>query len=136
MSVTTTENRAYYNTVNVLADYELHHSRAEPSSVAPPPNPNPNPATSNPEDWPSDRNRIPAYRPVQPDLDQSPRRVYQNPAERAFITMMFLGVRINGVSQFPDTLVLTNRTDGRAGCCAVLEDVGRQGMGHPVQDRG
>lgn len=104
MSVTTTENAAVYNTLNVLADYELHHSRAEPSAVAPPPNPNPNPATANPEDWPSDRNRIPPYRPVQPDLDQSTRRVYQNPAERAFITMMFLGVRTNGVSRSPQNI--------------------------------
>ncbi|EOD47419.1 hypothetical protein GTA08_BOTSDO01959 [Neofusicoccum parvum] len=96
MSVTTTENRAYYNTVNVLADYELHHSRADPSTAAPPPNPNPAPAgVQNPDDWPTDRRRVPAYRPVQPDLDQSTRRVYQNPAERTFITIMFTGVRTN-----------------------------------------
>lgn len=102
MSVTTTANRTYYNTVNVLADYELHHSRDKEdhrdTAAAPPPNHNPSPALQNPDDWPTDRRRIPAYRPAQPDLDQSTRRVYQNHAERGFITVMFLGVRTNAVS--------------------------------------
>lgn len=101
MSVTTTTNQTYYNTVNVLADYELHHSRSSPPTNAPvvaPPNANPNPSHQNPDDWPTDRRRIPAYRPVQPDLDLSTRRVYLNPAERIFVTVMFMGVWTNGVS--------------------------------------
>ncbi|KAB2573879.1 hypothetical protein BFW01_g3638 [Lasiodiplodia theobromae] len=101
MSVTTTTNQTYYNTVNVLADYELHHSRSSPPTNAPvvaPPNANPNPSHQNPDDWPTDRRRIPAYRPVQPDLDLSTRRVYLNPAERIFVTVMFMGVWTNGTA--------------------------------------
>ena len=45
-----------------------------------------------------DRRRIPDYRPVNRDLDQNLRRVYLNNVEKAFITMMFLGVGINAVS--------------------------------------
>ncbi|KAK7508870.1 hypothetical protein IWX49DRAFT_575007 [Phyllosticta citricarpa] len=96
MSVTTTQNSAVYNTHNVLADYEIHHSvRGENTHVAPPPEPHPAvPGVRNPDDWPTDRRRIPDYRPINYELDMVPRRTYQNPAEGVFVYMLFLGVRV------------------------------------------
>lgn len=100
MSVTTTENRAFYQTHNVLADYEIHHSvRNENTNVAPPPEPHPAvPGVRNPDDWPTDRRRVPDYRPINMELDMTPRRTYLNPAEGVFVYMLFLGVRVEAVS--------------------------------------
>ncbi|KAF2091442.1 hypothetical protein K490DRAFT_70289 [Saccharata proteae CBS 121410] len=98
MSVTATVNPITYNTLSVLADYELHHS---PSQYDPSLNSHPLPLEvqqqpqQNPADWPVDYRRVPAYRPVNTRLDQSHWRVYLSKLERGFIAIMFLGVRTN-----------------------------------------
>ncbi|OCL07459.1 hypothetical protein AOQ84DRAFT_354956 [Glonium stellatum] len=90
MSVTTTQNAATYSTLPTLADYELHHS--ETPNPAPAPNSQPAPTVRNPPEWLTDYRRVPNYRPINRDLDQSQRRVYNNFGERAFINVMFAGL--------------------------------------------
>jgi hypothetical protein len=96
MSVTTTQNAVTYNTLSVLVDYELHHS--DTSDPAPAPNSHPAPASQNPPEWPTGHRRVPNYRPINRDLDQSQRCIYNNNGERAFITVMLRGVWLNAVS--------------------------------------
>ena len=101
MSVTTTSNPLTYASAAVLRDYELTHSSDE--EFDPSLNSHPAPPThsqSNPADWPTEYRRVPAHRPVNTSLDQSERRVYQNPIERAFIGTMFTGVYLQSVSNF------------------------------------
>jgi hypothetical protein len=97
MSVTTTTNPLTYNLSSVLADYDLHHT-AESLDTSLNPHPAPTPPSQNPSDWPTEHRRVPAFRPVNTQLDQSERRVYQNGAERTFILVMFTGVYIESVS--------------------------------------
>lgn len=96
MSITTTQNAVTYNTLSVLTDYELHHSdTSDPASA---PNSHPAPASQNPPEWPTDHRRVPNYRPINRDLDQSQRRIYNNNGERAFITVMLRGVWLNATA--------------------------------------
>lgn len=99
MSVTTTSNPVTYASAAVLADYELTHSEEE---FDPSLNVHPAPAQSshNPADWPTEHRRVPAYRPVNTELDQGQRRVYLNGIERAFVGTMFTGVFLESVSVF------------------------------------
>ena len=102
MSVTTTANPRTYNLQNTLADYDLHHSSEEPARHEDTLNAHPRSypqgnGARNPQDWPADHRRVPAYRPVDPELDQSQRRVYPIPAVRAFVGVMFTGVFIEAV---------------------------------------
>jgi hypothetical protein len=93
MSVTTTANPQTYNLRTVLADYELHHSpETEPLDTSLNAHPTPSSSHSNPSYWPIDARRVPDYRPVNRNLDQNERRVYQNGIERAFVGVMFTGV--------------------------------------------
>ncbi|KAH6684669.1 hypothetical protein B0J14DRAFT_527561 [Halenospora varia] len=112
---------------NHLSDYELYHSNThpessgksktngsakisqsqrstEPSSLQR--------ALNNPEHWPDNHRRIPQYRPINRELDQSQRRVYQNNGERVFLTIMFTGVRVNVAANraWNATLGRINRT--------------------------
>ncbi|KAF2003491.1 hypothetical protein P154DRAFT_573091 [Amniculicola lignicola CBS 123094] len=92
MSVTTTANTQTYSLRATLADYDLHHS-GEPLDTSLNAHPAPSiPASPNPSLWPNDHRRVPAHRPVNTELDQGQRRVYQNGVERAFVTVMFTGV--------------------------------------------
>jgi len=94
MSVTQTANASYYNTLSVLADYELHHS----SEPADPPHTNEleahpaGDANINPPTWDTQHNRVPPHRPTNPNLDLSTRAVYLNRVEQGFVTIMFTGV--------------------------------------------
>ncbi|KAF2856660.1 hypothetical protein T440DRAFT_462913 [Plenodomus tracheiphilus IPT5] len=94
MSVTTTANPLTYQISHVLADYELTHSHTPNNEIDTSLNSHPNPSSQsqNPSDWPTEHRRVPEYRPVNTELDQSERRVYQNGAERVFIALMFTGV--------------------------------------------
>ncbi|KAJ5266528.1 hypothetical protein N7478_009336 [Penicillium angulare] len=90
MSITTTTTTA---TVSVLADYEVHHSEEQPTSVAP------EPVTSGvsdqPANWPTDHRRMPAYRPINPNLSYLERPAGTDGAEYAFIQVMLHGVWLN-----------------------------------------
>jgi hypothetical protein len=101
MSVTTTANPIHYNLEAVLADYDLHHTEELDTSL----NAHPAPTSSgtaesqhNPSDWPTEHRRVPAYRPINRELDQSERRVYLNGIEQAFVGVMFTGVFLESVS--------------------------------------
>lgn len=101
-------NQTRLRVVGYPSDYDLHHSNS--LSLSPPtenetqnlnshPSLNQQSANENSEnhEWANHYRRVPPYRPINHDLDQGERRVYLNAAERAFITMMFLGVRSNAV---------------------------------------
>ncbi|KAF2798428.1 hypothetical protein K505DRAFT_233301 [Melanomma pulvis-pyrius CBS 109.77] len=69
-----------------LTDYELHHSNTPPRPTS---------TSANTNDWPHNHRRIPTYRAINRELDQSQRRVYTSTGERAFLTVMFTGVQAN-----------------------------------------
>lgn len=101
MSVTTTSNAQTYNIRATLADYDLHHTpETDPFDASlnshPPPNSS---RIENPASWPTDERRVPPYRPINTELDQTQRRVYQNGVERTFVTVMFTGVFLESVSK-------------------------------------
>lgn len=119
MSVTTTANPLTGRTLEVLGDYELHHSGSSPSQSAGPrsdrsnstastqpstqasiPNPRVDTAqeTVNPPGWPDDHRRVPAYRPIDRNLDYEQRTAGLNGPEYVFIQSMLTGVRLNAVS--------------------------------------
>jgi hypothetical protein len=92
MSVTTTSNARVLTTASYLADYDLHHSQPSDSTSSPAPAPNtPSSVTpGNPADWEDRWNRVPAYRPVQNQLDEM-RTTYTSEIERNFVRVMFGG---------------------------------------------
>jgi hypothetical protein len=100
MSVTTTANPHHYQLQAVLADYDLHHSNeSEPLDKSLNAHPAPSDAhTQTLSGWPTEHRRVPEYRPVNTELDQSERRVYLHPAERVFVGVMFTGVFLQSVS--------------------------------------
>ncbi|CAI6306193.1 unnamed protein product [Periconia digitata] len=122
MSVTTTANPQTYNLRTVLADYELHHTpESEPLDTSL--NAHPEPSTtssspSNPPHWPTDARRVPNYRPLNRNLVQSERRVYQNGVEQAFVGVMFTGVVIEAVNSVKSVACNTG-----------------QGLGHRIWER-
>jgi hypothetical protein len=100
MSVTTTANPLTYTLQSTLADYDLHHSDTPDSSIDQSLNAHPTPPThGTPSSWPTEHRRIPEYRPVNTELDQSERRVFLSPVEQAFVGVMFTGVYLQSVSQ-------------------------------------
>jgi SRSO17 transposase len=111
MSVTTTSNPVTYASAAVLRDYELTHSDEEALDTSLNAHPAPPSQANNPADWPTDHRRVPAYRPVNTELDQSERRVYQNPIERAFIGTMFTGVFLQSVSLSSYITIIVRKRD-------------------------
>jgi hypothetical protein len=104
MSVTTTANARVLTTASYLADYDLHHSQPSDnnSSPAPAANPHHDPTSvtpGNPENWEDRWNRVPAYRPVQNQLDEM-RTTYTSEIERNFVRVMFGGEFLLLLSSF------------------------------------
>lgn len=56
------------------------------------------PTAEPPADWPEDVRGMPAYRPVNRELDYSVRPMGANNIEWTFLQFMFSGVRVVGVS--------------------------------------
>ncbi|OAL06206.1 hypothetical protein IQ06DRAFT_290218 [Phaeosphaeriaceae sp. SRC1lsM3a] len=94
MSVTTTANPLHYSLETVLTDYHLHHSEEEELDTSLNTHPAPTTSGQNPSSWPTEHRRVPAYRPVNRELDQSERRVYLSGVEQVFVGVMFTGVFI------------------------------------------
>jgi hypothetical protein len=93
MSVTTTQNARILTTASYLADYDLHHSQPSDSTSSPAPAPNSHHDSNisgNPPNWETQWNRVPAYRPVQNQLDEA-RNTYTSEIERNFVRVMFGG---------------------------------------------
>lgn len=95
MSVTTTDNARIITVRHVLADYDLHHSQPEDSAATPAPAPNAHPPPSdapgnNPPGWEDGWRRVPAFRPVNQQLDEQ-RNTYTSETERNFIRLMLGG---------------------------------------------
>jgi hypothetical protein len=98
MSVTTTANPLTYQVHAVLADYDLHHSgTSEEVDTSLNTHSNQFAQTQNPSHWPTEYRRVPAYRAVNQELDQSERRVYLNRIEQVFVGVMFTGVFLQSV---------------------------------------
>jgi hypothetical protein len=101
MSVTTTANPLTSSVLQVLTDYDLHHSRSpETPQTAPVPNRRSDPSPSNPPEWPTNHRAVPPYRPADRNLDREQRPGGMNAAEVVFIFTMLNGVRINAVRIF------------------------------------
>jgi hypothetical protein len=98
MSVATTANSMLTTTLAVLADYELHHS--EPQRPAPLSSSSPTTSAHHPQDWPVDHLRVPAYRPINRNLDLDERPAGSSAVEMVFIQTMLHGVWINAVSKY------------------------------------
>lgn len=101
MSVTTVTNPVSSTVLQALTDYDLHHS-GDPERPKTPESPNSRSRFSrgveNPEDWDTEHRRVPPYRPIDPSLHGPERPGGSNPIETTFISTMFLGVRLVGVS--------------------------------------
>ncbi|KGO71715.1 hypothetical protein PITC_027280 [Penicillium italicum] len=94
MSATATTSTRTTAPLAILADYEVHHSgRERPAPVILPSTA----PTSQPPNWPTDHHRIPAYRPINRNLDQSQRPAGSNNVEYGFITVMLHGVMLNAL---------------------------------------
>lgn len=94
---------------HILADYDLHHSDSGPTtSLDATLNEHLKTKSANERhlNWPRDHRRIPSYRAVNTELDQSQRRVYQNRIEQTFIGVMFTGVLLESVSDYTIILFL------------------------------
>lgn len=94
MSSTTTTTRT---SRTVLRDYELHHSSA-PASPGAAREEARAPQRPDSPPWETTYRRVPPYRPVDTDRDQSQIRVYTSGVERVFIATMFTGVFTVAVS--------------------------------------
>jgi len=81
---------------HVLSDYRLHLTGYDDSIQTEDPA---HLQAQNPPNWPTDRHRIPSYRPVNRNLDPNERPRGSNPAEFIFINIMFTGVFLNAVSK-------------------------------------
>ena len=95
MATTPTTTQTSTSSLSILADYELHHSGSEVPQL---PERVPVSHAAQPASWPSNYRRIPAYRPVDRELDQSERPAGSNPAEFVLIQVMLHGVWLNAVS--------------------------------------
>ena len=107
MSVTTSTNTVTGSVLQVLTDYDLHHS-GSPRNPRRAPSSNPPQAVvpdhSNPSWWPTDHRRVPDYRPANRNLDRTLRPDGVNGAERVFIFTMLRGVQLNAVGSPPESL--------------------------------
>jgi len=98
MSVTTRTNVVSQSALQLLADYELHHS-GDPETQGTVASPNPRTdlgaVSTNPPSWPTDHRRIPPYRPIDYNLDLEQRPGGLHFVESVFIATMLNGVRLN-----------------------------------------
>ncbi|KAJ5414634.1 hypothetical protein N7509_001261 [Penicillium cosmopolitanum] len=114
---TTTTTTTTASTLAVLADYEVHHSGSHQ-----PDQQTETVISSQPADWPTDHRRVPAYRPVQPNLSYTERPAGNgHPAEYAFIQIMLHGVWLNA-----SVARLWRFTGGRMNDKIFHYDVGRE----------
>lgn len=100
MSTSTTVTTTHPSHSLVLVDYELHRSgppsenstqsqyRTEDSRV------DESHSANSPLNWPTDHRRVPAYRPVNTNLDPEERIVFNNRGEQMFIRTMFFGIQV------------------------------------------
>lgn len=76
----------------ILEDYKIHLTGAEERRDIKTIN-----GSANPPSWPTERHRIPPYRPLNRNLNSGERPLGSNAVETAFLFMMFSGVSINAV---------------------------------------
>jgi hypothetical protein len=81
---------------NILSDYTLRHTGHHEDPITT--NDAVRPRAPQHSPWDTTHRRVPAFRPINSQRDQTEVRVYRNGIERAFITVMFAGVFLNAVS--------------------------------------
>ena len=101
MSVTTTANPVSGAVLQVLTDYDLHHS-GEPARPKTPEGPDRRTKSLRldaepPEDWDNAHRRVPVYRPVDSSLRGPERPDGVNAIEKTFIFVMLNGVGLMAV---------------------------------------
>lgn len=100
MSVTTTANKTTQSVLHLLADYELTHSGNEDQlTEVEEPNTRSRIETDaqNPSWWMMDYHGVPAYRPINYNLDRESRPWAQPGIETAFVWTMLNGVGLIAV---------------------------------------
>ena len=98
MSVTTTANPVTGSVLQVLTDYDIHHSGSpEEPRAAPPTNAAAPTNAQNPPDWDTEHRAVPPHRPINRELDYEERPGGLNVPEQIFIFTMLNGVGINAV---------------------------------------
>ena len=88
--------------LQVLANYDLHHSGDLVEPTVPLPSNLSLPESQrgrNAQGWPEDHQRIPIYRPIDRNLSFEDRPRGRNLSENIFITVMLNGCGINAVRQ-------------------------------------
>ncbi|KKY16830.1 hypothetical protein UCRPC4_g05788 [Phaeomoniella chlamydospora] len=96
MSVTTTANPVTGSVLQVLTDYDIHHSGSpEEPRAAPPTNAAAPTNAQNPPDWDTEHRAVPPHRPINRELDYEERPGGLNVPEQIFIFTMLNGVGIN-----------------------------------------
>jgi hypothetical protein len=94
----TTSNPLISSVIEVLTDYELHHSGSpESAQSVRTPNKGSTSSTSNPGDWSTNHRAVPPYRHVNQNLDREQRLGGRNGVEADFIFTILNGVRIKAV---------------------------------------
>ncbi|RNJ57251.1 hypothetical protein D7B24_006289 [Verticillium nonalfalfae] len=95
-TITQTVSRPNHLPSRLLDDYDLHHSgKAQKNTEETTPQGG---LSAEPPHWDVPHRRVPAYRPIDTERDQSQIRVYTHPAERVFIATMFTGVFVNATA--------------------------------------
>ncbi|KAF9895081.1 hypothetical protein FE257_004710 [Aspergillus nanangensis] len=117
MSSTETTTTRTQGNLAILTDYELHHSGSrEPEAVVSSSSTVPQ---TQPLNWTSNHRRVPAYRPINRNLDRTERPAGSNAGEFLFIQAMLHGVWLNAsVAQF------WRATGGRLNDGIFRKDVG------------
>lgn len=131
-TATATETRTHYTVQGVLSDYDLHHS--QDSDAASNAQPEPANAPQNPSSWPTAYRRVPAYRPVNPDLDPSERRVYPSRVDQAFVVVMMTGVFLQSVSLEQKEAAWALRADCSLGFVKGVAKLNGPPVGSTLQD--
>jgi hypothetical protein len=98
--MTTTITTEEFQTV--LSDYTIRLTGQEESAAPQQESQSTTQLVHNPESWPTDRRRIPNYRPIDRSRTQEERPNGSNGFEQAFLTMMFTGVVLNAVRNNSD----------------------------------
>lgn len=91
---------------HILSDYTIHLTGSNSEAPLPQEESNTISSVQNPPNWPTDRRRIPNFRPIDRDRTQEERPNGTSLPEQAFLTIMFTGVVTNAVRTSPKAMSL------------------------------
>jgi len=104
MSVTTTDNPTATQLHRILDDYTIHLTGGETQPV----NQREQEPVENPANWPREYHNVPAYRPINRNLNLADRPGGTNPIEYWFIFTMLRGVWLNAVGSVISSILISS----------------------------